>query len=628
MLPPNIVNLGNLVFKKILSSSMTVGARWYRFSLPLVLAFLFFVAMNLYAGNMGGSGLQIPYNMFSWLTVSCVIILGVFRVLACRELKIYRVTVHYLLFFVVLLAPLIYVDTLFLDVELFRLAGIAAGIAFLIAIQQDTNQSMRRNFIFIIFISTLIQTSLGLVQHYVFVEGSEYIYLSQVYRPFGIFQQVNVFSVYLGVGVLSGIYLWSTSRFSQSLIVKIGLFVLVFVNGNLIALSKAEAAQAVNIICVIAYVYLLAIPKAGQRRYLYSLVLAFIMGLLFTMVTLETDAHTVMVQDEASTSMQVSHSNDGDDNNTTVDIPHFIFGKTPVLEALHQMAGTRPTIYLVALKMFLDDPIDGYGIGAFRRQYLLHQGEFLKSNPSWPGEFSLSHPHNEPLYWAIELGLVSALAFVYLFVFWVVAVRKKYLDPKIFFLTSPFILHSLLELPFYHSAPHWLAFLVLLSASIEQQKYTVLKIPLWSAIIVVPTITWGFLKAWIFILSSFFALKMFLLFEATDRQVISYLTEIENPSAFKLRYEFELFQWNFRESQKIGMIDIDQLNAFLAWGYSTIQYAPMATTYENFVTGLVITDNLVVARRYLDEAILMYPNDKRFQLLDVQLIRQELESEF
>ena len=111
-----------------------------------------------------------------------------------------------------------------------------------------------------------------------------------------------------------------------------------------------------------------------------------------------------------------------------------------------------------------------------------------------------------------------------------------------------------------------------------------------------------------FLLSTYYALLMFLLFNASGRENVNYLLEVNNPSAFKLRYEFELFQWQLRRAREKGEIDLEQLNGYLRWAFSTVQYAPMQTTYENFVASLVLIDNKVPARRCLDEGLLMYPN--------------------
>ena len=152
------------------------------------------------------------------------------------------------------------------------------------------------------------------------------------------------------------------------------------------------------------------------------------------------------------------------------------------------------------------------------------------------------------------------------------------------------------------------------------EKFTsVFRVSRWSALFVLPAALIVLIKMWIFLLSTYYALSMFLIFNAGDRADISALRNINNPAAFKLRHEFELFQWQFRQAQEQGAIDLENLNAFLAWAYSTIQYYPLESTYENFISALVLVGNEDVATEYLDEALLIYPRNDKFKVYDEQL---------
>ena len=104
------------------------------------------------------------------------------------------------------------------------------------------------------------------------------------------------------------------------------------------------------------------------------------------------------------------------------------------------------------------------------KQYLLYQGDYLKQHPDAPAEFNIDHPHNEVFLWVIEFGLVALVAFLFLLAARIYLVRKRQIDIQILLLASPIILHSLLELPMYHSAPHFLLFLSLLFISDSSQK--------------------------------------------------------------------------------------------------------------------------------------------------------------
>lgn len=588
----------------------------------VLIATLFWLGMNTSLTNMGGSGVQIPYNMFSWLVASALVFVSVIRVILIGQIRIHQSSLYYGFFVVMLLIPLLYTDLLFLDVEVLRLAGIAGGILFFLSLQQYGNVQYKGYIVLILFGSTLIQTVLGLVQYYISVDDAWFTIMSAKYRPYGIFQQVNVFSIYLAAGNLLGLYLANIFYSAKSREFLIAAALLLFLNFHLTVLSGAGTATVVSIVSLIIYlVHLIWVRACSKRLLLFFAAAAFLGG--FSASSLWSDMVTLSSADQK---LNAENSSMILDNSASDGIPHSASSVSTNISESEEVAGeslssfgTRPTIYAASLEMFFDEPFFGHGIGSFAKQYLLYQGEFLKANPRAGAEFRLSHPHNEPLYWAVELGIVSALAFVLLLFIWLVSLMRGAIDASIFFAATPFLLHSLLELPFYHSVPHFLAFFVLLVAAMNEKFTKVFRVSRWSALVVLPAAIGVLVKTWIFLLSTYYALSMFLIFNAGDRADISALRNINNPAAFKLRYEFELFQWQFRQAQEQGAIDLENLNAFLAWAYSTIQYDPLESTYENFISALVLVGNEDVAREYLDEALLIYPRNEKFKVYDEQL---------
>ena len=609
------------------SSRIVWSEKPYQWALIFLLVLLFLFAMNTYTKNLGGSGVQIPYNIFSWLVASLIVTLAVVRILIRGELRLHVTTYYYAGFFLILLFPLLYTDRLFLDVEFQRLLGMGAGFLFFIAIQQAFDDKLSYYLLIIVFASALVQTGLGVAQYYVVIEGIDYVFLAQKFRPFGIFQQVNVYSIFLAVGTLSAVYIWIVSRYSGSVFFRFCLFGLVCLNANLIALSKADAAKVVSLICVVFYLVYLSRIRTQSRLFLLFLAGAFTFSLLKSNELVE-GVHSHFQKPIEHVSAALSPTSQVrevtfpsmDETERLKAAP----GWSLSIDKLRQTLGTRPTIYFVALEMFLDAPLVGHGIGSFRKQYLLYQGRFLEANPDWPGEFVLSHPHNEPIYWAVELGALSGLAFLFLFIVWVFAVRRQYLDPAVFFIASPLLVHSLFELPLYHSAPHYLTLCVILSAAMNKQVFTTLSFPRWIAMFVFPSTLWALVKVWFFLVLCYQALLMFLLFEDSKPRDIRYLAKIGDPAAFKLRYEFEIFQWKLRSAENQGRIDLEDLSNFKAWAFSTLQYAPMQTTYRNFITALVLVRNDTAARQYLNEAMLMYPREPIFEEYNQELNKRAL----
>jgi O-antigen polymerase len=498
-----------------------------------------------------------------------------------------------------------------------RFFGLGAGILFFLSLQQHCDQRYRRWLLMIAFFSTLIQTVLGFLQYYVAVEGAFFTILSANYVPYGVFQQVNVYSIYLAVGNLLGLYLFSVSNFGR--VGLIALAILLFFNSHLTVLSGAGTAIVVFFLSLVMYLAHLAWVADFSRRLLAFLAMmaflgAFSASSLWERIDLSGswsqpqfvgELHRETDQGEASSAL------------TSIAPEPFVSGSLSEDGVSGGWApsflGTRPTIYAVSLQMFFDEPLVGHGVGSFPKKFLLYQGQFLKNHPDALAEFRLSHPHNEPLYWVIEMGALSGLAFVFLLVIWFVALKKDWIDARIFLIASPLLLHSLLELPFYHSAPHFLMFFLLLVAAMNDRFTIVISVSRWFSLITVPLSVIALKKVWIFLLATYYALSMFLAFNSSDRSDISALLRINNPAAFKLRYEFELFQWQFRQAQASGAIDLENLNAFLAWAYSTTQYEPMQSTYESFISALVLVGKADIAREYLTEAKLMYPRGNKWK---------------
>lgn len=560
---------------------------------------------------MGGSGVQVPYNIFAWVGASLLILVSLARVYLLGHLKLHVSTFYYLLALVFILFPLFYTDRLFLDVETFRLLGMAAGVLFLVALQQFFNDRFGDCALNILLLSAVIQSAWGLVQYYFIFDSSPLFWSAAKGAPYGVFQQVNVFAIYTAMGSMLVLRLVSLPTGNATWIRALAA-VLIFANAHLAVLSGANSALVVSFVSVVVYLVYLSWTGYIVKRLALMFFACLLAGALLpkSWVDIRPTLDNVV-------SKQIQHQGSGAVNTQSINVNE---GYALSSNESKSPLGTRPTIYRTSVEMFLESPWVGHGIGSFRKQYLLYQGEYLKEHPDAPAEFNLSHPHNELLYWAVELGFLPLVGFLIIGLGWYSGVRTGALELKTLLAALPLVLQSLLELPFYHSVAHYLAFMLILVAACKfSNGIKTYKVPRWTAIVSVPLSLWGAFKAWMFLFSTYYALMMFLLFNASGRENVSYLLEVNNPSAFKLRYEFELFQWKLREARKKGEFDVEELNNYLRWAFSTVQYAPMQTTYENFVASLVLINKKEAARRYLDEALLIYPNNQKLKEFDRQL---------
>ena len=123
-------------------------------------------------------------------------------------------------------------------------------------------------------------------------------------------------------------------------------------------------------------------------------------------------------------------------------------------------------LLLTFLKALICSLSDLYWLwdGRFEPGYIMYTARQHQLNQNYPaGIPSLTHPHNELLYWSIEGGLIPLLAIVFTSIFILARLYQTNKGGRIatFALFLPIILHNQIEYPFYHSAIHWITLILL-----------------------------------------------------------------------------------------------------------------------------------------------------------------------
>lgn len=579
--------------------------------LTAFLVLTFCVAMNYVSRNMGGGGIQLPYNNFTWVFASTFILISFIFAAFNRVINYSVGFLSYLGIVLLLLLPLLYTNRLFLDVEVLRFAGLGAGILFFLSLYQNKGNSLSHILLKILFVSTLIQSAWGILQFYFILESNVLFYRADLGRPYGVFQQVNDFTSFLAVGSMLAIYYAFSSKEKLSNKKLVSLALIVFANFHLGVLADADAALAVAVVSVVLYlVYFIVSTK--QFKLSLTFLAVMLIGILIPRDWVDfrnsstSDEVTIDAQKGMIDGQTLSNSTSIDSQSKNIPT------SAEPIERKAGALGTRATIYPVVFGMIQQNPWLGYGVGSFTKQYLLAQGAFLLENPNAPAEFNLNHPHNEVLYWVVELGAFVMIPFVLLLFVWFYGVRKGVIEAKVLLLALPLVLHSMVELPFYHTAVHFLAFLLILFCA-DRSKVRSFQLPKFNWLVVAPGLLFAFIQIQIFLLSTMHALQMFLAFNQTERQEIKLLTGVNNPAAFKHRFEFELFQWQLQKGLREGRIAKQELLNYIYWAFSVTQYAPLQSTYENFVDALAIYGNKDAALKYAKEGWLMYPNSDKLR---------------
>jgi O-antigen polymerase len=208
----------------------------------------------------------------------------------------------------------------------------------------------------------------------------------------------------------------------------------------------------------------------------------------------------------------------------------------------------------------------------------------------------------------IQLGALPGIAFLMLFSAWVWGVYTKALDPTVLLLAMPFVGQSLLEYPFYHSAPHLLAFVCILSLSINGRGKRI-DLP--------RTVSAGLL-----VFGGYFLFKILLLLWATlmalhatvDYQKsrgtqIQYLTQTPSTSTFQQTFEYEIYRWKLKQAREQGHITEDALNEYIAWAEGIIRHAPFDLVYKQLADALMLKGDRARALEVLAEATLIFPEN-------------------
>ena len=119
--------------------------------------------------------------------------------------------------------------------------------------------------------------------------------------------------------------------------------------------------------------------------------------------------------------------------------------------------------------MILAKPVLGWGYGGFEYSF----AHFRLQTMPWREVLEVAgHPHNEILLWWVEGGLKALAGIAIVLAAGVRLLKSAWQGDReqpngarvgLFLVLLPMLIHTQLEYPFYLSAPHWLAFLLLLA---------------------------------------------------------------------------------------------------------------------------------------------------------------------
>lgn len=463
-------------------------------------AVLWLVSCHYFQANEGGSGLYLPSNNTTWIALS-LFIASCFSVIILRQTFIYTsLTFFFFILFLLSLIPYLYPYIFNTDIntDLFpsRISahiGLFAGLIFFFSIQQiKKNHYIIKQLISIVIAGVTIEALIILIQFFLFTNSNNWMNYDPIHAPYGIFQQSNVAASFLTTGIILSLYLIKikTDKDPKS----------IFILPDWLLLTSS---------CLSSWALMLTGSRSGYIELGAILFLGFIGSLKSRLKTTLFWIFSVF--------MGVALS--------------FLEPKQAALatKTIEQISpdNIRLAIYNRCIEMFIQKPILGWGYGNFEWTFLNHQAaSYAKDHTTLIPRGIFEHPHNELLYWGVEGGILPLIALTAFVGYFLCQIRKSQQKIITTALFVPLSIHTMLELPFYHSAISWILFLFLMwiadntaSKQIRLKRTFALKI-------LTPTLS---LLTIVFMLSNLYTISLIQNYKRTSDA--SYFAQVINPIA-------------------------------------------------------------------------------------------------
>ncbi|TOY93285.1 PglL family O-oligosaccharyltransferase [Vibrio fluvialis] len=543
----------------------------------IALGCVYLLAMHFFMPNPGGAGLALSFNATTWLVLSFALAIGLYQLATYRKLRYSKLTVVFLISSVIMTLPMFYTNA-YWQGALSRISGLWAGLLLFVVLQQFYfSNKHKQRLLWYIVLACLIEAAFGLFQYFELKPGNIFGYDTIANRPYGIFQQPNVMASFLASGlVLSGYLLARQPKKYNKHLSEVSLLYLtpVMTLPLLVVLASRTGwlSALLGIALILPYIY-----RFSPRQRFINWILASIAGLLIGFAALQAGNNGQLAADKAD-----------------LDSP-------------------RRYTFPQALDMLIEKPFTGYGYGNFEAKYILYTARQHQLNSNYhPGLPSMDHPHNETLYWGVEGGLLPILGMAIAAGFVLMRIRsaKKGTRLAMFALLLPITLHSQLEYPFYHSAIHWITFIILLFW-IDQRvaKYRFARFSKFSksalriASILLPFLTTTYM------LSALHTNYVLTKFETSQPRDPEILNKVTNPVVWQDRYDWDVYSTYLN----IGLYNQQPqyIQPYIDWSLAIIKHKPRPAFYNNLILAYQGLGDHSRAEQIRTEAEFLFP-DKAF----------------
>ncbi|PHS31202.1 MAG: hypothetical protein COA95_07100 [Methylophaga sp.] len=414
----------------------------------LLLSLLFVLAPLYSYPNLGGVGLNMPFNIAEW--AMAIIFMGTvsFFSLQKQSFGYTRLFLYCLFFPFIIMLLSFFTEVAIVNVWLFRLLYIVAGFVFIMALLQlKFTMTQVDQLLYMIVVAMAIHTLVAVLQVIDISDYTRKIPMSgRSNSPFGLFQQVNLLATYLVTGLMTILFLISRPSFSaKPAFIKLS-FIIVFGVAVYIVLATGSRVGLFSLLISMP-VLLLSRRKqlVRHKRTFFSIILVSGIAVL---------ANTIFIS------------------------PEYNSGLNKTMEKVHNLSQAeyktyREGMYKISIDLIWEKPLLGHGFTSFPRVWIEQKSRFITQYPNAAvSPLGTGHPHNELLLWLIEGGVVTGLG---LFIIFLAICRALYYcgwsrGGAYLALLLPISLHTQTAWPFYGSAVHWFLWLFIIYIVFRHQQ--------------------------------------------------------------------------------------------------------------------------------------------------------------
>ena len=515
------------------------------FWLPVVLYFI--LGVQYYQPNVGGIGIDLPFNLVGWGLIGIALSAGLWSLYVRGKIKLNQQIIVLGLLISCLFVPFIFGNVQGQSSTWFRFIALPLIWLFLLlSLQYRVTTKTQTILIVAILIGTSAQTIIGFAQMTI---------MDHPFRPFGHFQQTNLMGSYLTTGIACMYWLLATYP-KASKWQWLTTFILICLLAGTVGSQLDSRATLPNgvIVALVGSIYFLT-----KRKYTPTLLLvAFVTGWFAT--TLLIPANKTASDTTALPSQQAT---------------------TPPIQ---QNVEERLILYPQVAQMILNNPLTGVGYGNFESEYVKFSAQqALAMNNPVLVRHNMAHPHNEMLYWAVEGGVIAALAVLSIFILLFMWLIQKAQPHKLLVLALFFPLtgHIFIEYPLYSSLPHLLLLLILVRLFVLNNANRYVAIHSSVAPVFRPLALITGLGMVIFSLTGLHTNKLVLDYEMAQVKTPAPYLNIINPFV-----HYERYWTNIMTHKAIAGVQSNSRQAvedYLAWAESMVEARPRKVYWENIV---------------------------------------------